>query len=136
MEIHLDHPGYQDAGAQVAIYTPTTPPLTIPFIIISPTPLRTSCPVGFRATLSDRPEMLSNSIHPTKKLAITVDEVIELLRVFVLKIITCTAINLQDTPEVEYHYFLKRMLLINHSLIGLCSCFARKPLILLKLLQE
>lgn len=104
----MDHPGYQDAGAQVAIYTPTTPPLTIPFVVISPTPLRTSCPAGFRATLSDRPEMLSNSIHPTEKLATTADEVIELLRVFVLKVVTCAAINLQDAPEVEYHHFSKK----------------------------
>jgi hypothetical protein len=81
--------------------------------------------------------MLSNSIHPAEELATTVDEVIELLRVFVLKVVTCAAINLQDAPEVEYRRFLKRMLLTNHiSSIGLCSCFARKPLMLLKLLQE
>ncbi|KAH1890523.1 hypothetical protein KXW70_008011, partial [Aspergillus fumigatus] len=43
--------------------------------------------------------MLSNSIHPTEKLATTADEVIELLRVFVLKVVTCAAINLQDAPE-------------------------------------
>lgn len=52
--------------------------------------------------------MLSNSIHPTEKLATTVDEVIELLRVFVLKVVTYAAINLQDAPEVEYHHFSKK----------------------------
>jgi hypothetical protein len=45
--------------------------------------------------------MLSNSIHPTEKLATTLDEVIELLRVFVLKVVACAAINIQDAPEVE-----------------------------------
>jgi hypothetical protein len=46
--------------------------------------------------------MLSNSIDLTEKLATTLDEVIDLLRVFVLKVVStaCTAISLQDAPEV------------------------------------
>jgi hypothetical protein len=44
--------------------------------------------------------MLSNSIVKPEKPATTQDEVIELLWAFVLKVVTCAPINLQDAPEV------------------------------------
>ncbi|KAF7173935.1 hypothetical protein CNMCM6106_008021 [Aspergillus hiratsukae] len=43
--------------------------------------------------------MLSNSIDQTEKAATALDEVIDLLRVFVRKVVTCAPSNLRDAPE-------------------------------------
>lgn len=87
---------------QVAIYTLATPLLIIPFVVIicSIQTAVVPSPVVLRITLSDIREMLFNSIDPTEELAPTLDEVIDLLRVFVHKVVACAAINLQDVPEV------------------------------------
>jgi hypothetical protein len=45
--------------------------------------------------------MLSNSIDPTEKPATTQAEAIDLLWVFVCKVITCADIDVQDAPKVQ-----------------------------------
>jgi hypothetical protein len=45
--------------------------------------------------------MLSESIDPTKEPATTLDEAIDLLWVFVCKVVTCADIDVQDAPKVQ-----------------------------------